>query len=56
MSEICRNIGLILSMILGIVFLATCLFIAVGQYIILIQDWIEHRKKLKKIKNKKIKL
>lgn len=56
MGEICRNIGLILSMILGIVFLAMCLFIVVGPYIIMIQDWVEDRKKLKKIKDKKFKL
>lgn len=60
MSEICRNIGLILSMIIsmiiGIVFLAICLFIVVGHYIIMIQDWIEDRKKLKKTKDKKFKL
>lgn len=53
MSEIFRNIGLILSIIIGFVFLLLCLFIAVGQYIILIRDWIENRKTSKKTKDKK---
>lgn len=56
MGEICRNIGLIFSIIFGVIFLLLCLFMAVGQYIILIQDWIEHRKMLKKTKDKKFKL
>lgn len=56
MSEICRNIGLIFSIIFGVIFLLICLFMASAQYIILIQNWIEDRKKLKKTKDKKYNL
>lgn len=52
MSEICRNIGLIFSIIFGVIFLLICLFMAAAQYIILIQNWIEHRKTLKKTNKK----
>lgn len=56
MGEICRNVGLIFSIIFGVIFLSICLFIAVAQYVILIQNWIKYRKIIKKIKDKKFKL
>ena len=57
MSEICRNIELILSIIVGVIFLALCLFMAIGQYIIMIQDWSEkYRKRKNEMKDKKSEL